>query len=234
MGPSFAVTSSFHKPLEKPRPRLRMLRVSFEIEHQGCWATALSARFPKISIVLRDSVSVGGRARDVICVRAEDADAIGRVADFLAVHPGVHAHELLDAEEGTAFFMVEGKSDNSLIHLVTKHRGFQLDHARAEAGTEYWSVGLATHERAQALIDDIHKLGKVKVVSIRKDHFPDLQLSQAQRRVIRSAIIAGYYHFPRDTSPTKLAGDLKIAKSTLLEHLRKAEAKVIMSQEGWI
>jgi predicted DNA binding protein len=38
---------------------------------------------------------------------------------------------------------------------------------------------------------------------------------------------AGYYEWPREASTRELADELDVSKTTLLEHLRKAEAKLL-------
>ncbi|MHB8587044.1 MAG: helix-turn-helix domain-containing protein [Thermoplasmatota archaeon] len=211
-----------------------MHRVTFTIEHRGCWATEASRQFPDVSFVLRESAPIGGHARDILCVRAADPAEVSKVHEFFQDHPAIRSVELLDSVKSTAFFMVEGGQEESIIEAVTRHRGFRLEFPYAERGHETWSVGLATREKASAMLADIGKLGELKVQSIVHDTFPDLRLSDAQRRVIRAAIERGYYDVPRRTSPTELATELGLAKSTLLEHLNKAEARLILGQRGWI
>jgi predicted DNA binding protein len=41
----------------------------------------------------------------------------------------------------------------------------------------------------------------------------------------------GYYDWPRGTSVEALADQLDLSKSTLLEHLRKAEAKILTQMD---
>ncbi len=52
-------------------------------------------------------------------------------------------------------------------------------------------------------------------------------LTATQRKVYEHAREAGYYEWPRGASTRELADDLGISKTTLLEHLRKAESKLL-------
>lgn len=52
-------------------------------------------------------------------------------------------------------------------------------------------------------------------------------LTTAQRNVFEHARDEGYYEWPRETSTRTMAADLDVSKTTLLEHLRKAEAKLL-------
>ena len=52
-------------------------------------------------------------------------------------------------------------------------------------------------------------------------------LTTTQREVYEHAREAGYYEWPRGASTRDLADDLDVSKTTLLEHLRKAESKLL-------
>ncbi|WP_276251556.1 PAS domain S-box protein [Haloarcula rara] len=53
------------------------------------------------------------------------------------------------------------------------------------------------------------------------------ELTDRQREVLRSAYLAGYYEWPRDTTAEQLAETLDIASSTLHQHLRRAERNLL-------
>lgn len=52
-------------------------------------------------------------------------------------------------------------------------------------------------------------------------------LTPTQRKVFEHARESGYYQWPRGCSTRDLAADLDVSKTTLLEHLRKAESKLL-------
>ncbi|MDQ2072944.1 PAS domain S-box protein [Haloarcula sp. NS06] len=56
---------------------------------------------------------------------------------------------------------------------------------------------------------------------------PRDNLTDRQQEVLRTAFLAGYYAWPRDTNAEQLAATLDIASSTLLQHLRRAERNLI-------
>ncbi|MCK9590402.1 MAG: helix-turn-helix domain-containing protein [Methanoregula sp.] len=55
------------------------------------------------------------------------------------------------------------------------------------------------------------------------------QLSEKERLVLTTAISSGYYEYPRKISATELAEKLGYSKSTVIEYLRKAENKIIIT-----
>jgi predicted DNA binding protein len=208
-----------------------MYRLSFEIEHRGCWASDMSKRWPTVSFQMRSSVPVQGGTRDILSVRADSPATVLAVGESLRAHPSVRSATLLDADGGTAFFLVDGESGESLIRVITMHGGFLVGPTQLVEGRERWAVGLAYRDHAKALLDALAAHGAVQMQGLVRDTFPDLRLTSSQRRVLLAAIAGGYYDFPRGTSPTDLAKYLGLAKSTVLEHLQKAESKIILSHE---
>ncbi len=60
---------------------------------------------------------------------------------------------------------------------------------------------------------------------------PEDGLSPRQREVFQLAQSRGYYEYPRQVTAQGLADEMEITKSTLLEHLRKAEQKLVAGIE---
>lgn len=53
------------------------------------------------------------------------------------------------------------------------------------------------------------------------------RLSEGQREAFELARRRGYYEWPRNVSTRELADEMDVSKTTLLEHLRKAESKLL-------
>lgn len=48
-----------------------------------------------------------------------------------------------------------------------------------------------------------------------------------QREILTTAVESGYYELPRETTLDKLASEIGVAKTTVSQHLRKAERRII-------
>ena len=80
-------------------------------------------------------------------------------------------------------------------------------------------------------LNQLQKYGKLKLVSVQKlnqtsEELLDV-LTPRQRDAILLAKELGYYEWPRKMNATQIAERLNITKSTLVEHLRKAENALI-------
>jgi len=58
----------------------------------------------------------------------------------------------------------------------------------------------------------------------------EARLTDRQREVVKTAVIRGYYDIPRTVSQAEIAAELDCAPSTVAEHLRKAESRMMRTQ----
>ncbi|RYJ14025.1 helix-turn-helix domain-containing protein [Halogeometricum borinquense] len=56
------------------------------------------------------------------------------------------------------------------------------------------------------------------------------RLTHRQREVVKTAVSRGYYDIPRTVSQAEIAAELDCAPSTVAEHLRKAESRMMRTQ----
>ncbi len=72
---------------------------------------------------------------------------------------------------------------------------------------------------------------KMEILSFEKYHPANKNmlesLTMKQKEVLKQAYLNGYFSYPRKINPQKLADKIGINKATLLEHLRKAEDKIL-------
>ncbi len=78
----------------------------------------------------------------------------------------------------------------------------------------------------KSVLDEIKQSG-CRLLSIHSIDEYNYMLTEKQEMMLLLAYAAGYYRFPRKISLRELAEKLGVSVSTLAEHLRRAEAKVI-------
>lgn len=140
------------------------------------------------------------------------------------------------AGNATEELLVEYEPSHS-IHEAFISRGLVPDEEiRIYDGYEHWTVIVAdSRESIQDRLDEIREEmnADITVKGMKSSQAATTQsrrargLSERQREVFELAKREGYYTWPRQTSASDLAVKLDISKTTLLEHLRKAEAKTL-------
>lgn len=153
--------------------------------------------------------------------------------DVVANHDLVRSHNLLDADDKsfTMYLYVDaGEPAASLMAIVQKYRLIvKTPIAFTDGGILATIVGdpemfrNALEELPDSLSISIEQVGKYtpggrNAIS---------KLTQRQREVFETAIEAGYYEIPREVTQEDLAGEFDVTVSTVDEHLRKAEAKLL-------
>jgi DNA-binding CsgD family transcriptional regulator len=58
---------------------------------------------------------------------------------------------------------------------------------------------------------------------------PAAQLTDRQKEILRTALVAGYYDIPRRATQRDLAAELGLSRGTIGDHLRRIEVRIIRS-----
>ncbi len=90
---------------------------------------------------------------------------------------------------------------------------------------------IGKREELYNIIKKFKKGWKIEVLSFEKYDPANKNmldsLTAMQKEVLKQAYLSGYFSYPRKINPQKLADKMGIKKATLLEHLRKAENKIL-------
>ncbi|WP_336037022.1 helix-turn-helix domain-containing protein [Halobacterium yunchengense] len=122
--------------------------------------------------------------------------------------------------------------------LLLEHGFVHTAPGKIEDGRESWDVRyVGERSDIQAELDAIREEADAeieveRVGSVGREPTHERRVSRltrSQREVYDLARERGYYEWPRETSTRELADELDISKTTLLEHLRKAESKLLDS-----
>lgn len=223
--------------------------LTLRIWHPDCWTLECTAAVDA-ELVVHDVHAVDGRVNARLTASAdapEDIEETVAVIDDSRLTDGVEIvteYVKPDVEPksiggDTEELLVKYDSDNSIYDAFIS-RGFEpTEEIRVHDGHEFWTVEVSDSTKTvQSRLDEIRDemRAEITVEAVRSlanadpDRRNGSSLSERQREVFSLAQQRGYYRWPREVSASELADELDVSKTTLLEHLRKAEAKLLGPQ----
>jgi hypothetical protein len=173
------------------------------------------------------------REEFAVISRIEFKDDSSRVEDLLAEGLLVEA-QILEQEKSRTYtvFLRGGPSLSSILDYLGL--GGYLFPPLEISGRRLTFSFLGSEQQVGEFMKKITALGiRHRVVLLTEANFsPDSPLSkltEKQREVLIAAYKLGYYDIPRRINSEKLAKKLNIGNSTLGEHLRKAERRLLIN-----
>ncbi len=211
--------------------------VTFAIECRG--SSPLFPDMPAGGSIVVDHVAVTGETTLYLDGYTEGLTE-ETVRDYVASTPGLELETLEPTTAERCELSIE-VVEASRVHAgavidVIARGDANLTGIRARSGADVLSFRTTISERISAVRS---RLGEVcdSCSLVSKRHVPvadtevggsdDADLTDRQREVIETALRTGYYDDPRGTSGAELAERFGVSSSTLHQHLRAAESKVI-------
>ncbi|WP_254545921.1 helix-turn-helix domain-containing protein [Halomarina pelagica] len=226
------------------------LRLTMEVWHPDCWVIRTSERVDVGVLGYGIHAAEDGRTSTFFTVYADERATVDEALDAIRASP--HVYGVAEMTHGYRLESV-ATPGNATRDLLVAHdgttqispsftsRGFvYAEPVDVRGGIERWTV-LTDRDRetVRRLLEEIREErdAEITVTGVtRADRtggtggtggLPLDRLSRRQREVFRLARDRGYYAWPRRASAGELAAELGITTSTLHEHLRKIEAKLL-------
>lgn len=145
--------------------------------------------------------------------------------------------EVVDSEDGFTAYIRAVSADPGSELISVAHDYALIIETPIEVGTDGLSVRLVgTHDNLRRALGDIPDDITTTVLNAGPYAPSDKSLlgslTERQLEVFRTAVDSGYYDMPRRATHKDLAGELDCAPSTVDEHLRKAESRVVSGLLG--
>lgn len=164
--------------------------------------------------------------------RIEVEDEVSNIEDYFKLILGNTAKVQLDREKGGAYIIfAKHKMSSPPLTDDMKDLGvYTVSHEIKEGKLKLTILGDARQLRVA--FEKLEKSGtRFKIVSSTDAKFPSDSplniLTEKQRRVLTTAYALGYYDTPRKIDSEQLAKRLKLKRSTLVVHRRKAEQRIL-------
>jgi hypothetical protein len=222
------------------------MRLTVEVWHPDCWVLETSRQTAAGLLSYGCFSRVDGTTTSAFTLYADEVSVIDAAVDVLTDARAVYtvAEMVRDYRNGvpkpgnaTREFLIDHDGTTQIYGAFTERGFFPAEPVDTRSNTEVWTF-LTHHrrDRIDSLLEEIEteNNASVTVTSItetptvwRTTPLPVDRLSSRQREVFRLARTSGYYDHPRRTTADELAAELGITSSTVHEHLRKAEAKLL-------
>lgn len=223
-------------------------RLRLDIWHPECWTLEVTGRVGDASLLGHGVHDVDGRARGRFTAYGDTSEAVDTLVAAIRDSPLTEAVWEVDQPRGAdGDLLVPGSAARALvveydlgrsINEALVSRGFIPDEpVRMEGGREVWPVvTTADRDEMRTRLDAVRAEMDAEVrveyvvgpsTGLGDGSLPLSSLTERQREVFDLARERGYYTWPREASAADLADELGVAKTTLLEHLRKAESKLL-------
>ncbi|MBU4245599.1 MAG: helix-turn-helix domain-containing protein [Nanoarchaeota archaeon] len=211
-----------------------MFEARFKLKHNGCWTGGL-VKF-KSEFLTHITVSLTKDfVQDIteISLAKGEADAIKKYFDKSQIIAKWNVLEEIEKKLIVQVFTdTSGIKFKSVVHTILKNNCFASRKVFLKGGWEIWTIAAPEKGAIKNAIEAIKKLGALELLYVKKSTFDGFNLSDQQEMVLKYAVARGYYNWPRKISAQDLAKKLGFNKATLLEHLRKAEIKIMNREFG--
>jgi predicted DNA binding protein len=221
-----------------------------DFRHDNCWALEATSEIDAGLLGFDTTLANGARADHLRLYRVygESLEAVEALidvgdessltSDVIRLGPSVSAATAWNGSVSRDI-LVEFEQAPSLRQALTDHGFTHYGPSKHEDGHERrWLLTLSTREEAEATLaavaethDTDMSIVRVSATTPTDDigRFFDSRITPRQREVYELATARGYYEYPRETTARELGAELGISKTTVLEHLRKAEHTLLDS-----
>ena len=185
------------------------------------------------------SFGVIGRRRQALLLHgmyeltASDNGELESCLRYIKEEPSFHVTPLL-ASRGKCLFATRWQNDLSPCDAIHGHGGLCTEPVVIENGIEQFRVLMEDGEEIRPLMEDITRMGDSKVLRIGRFSTTPAKsgLTRKQLETFNLAVKNGYYEWPKKVNLDELASISGISRTTLQNHLRKAEAKIMPRTHG--
>jgi len=172
------------------------------------------------------------REEFAVVSRVEFTEPPKKVEDFLTGGFLVEAQVLEQQKNGAYIvFTRSGPISSSVLNLLNVEAGYLFPPLGISDGKVKVSF-LGNEQQIKDLLEKLDAIGiHYRVTLLGDANFPPTSplnlLTEKQREILLEAHRLGYYDIPRKITTQELANRLALVDSTVVEHLRKAEQRLI-------
>lgn len=154
-------------------------------------------------------------------------DAGDKVEEFVAAFE--ESEQVREVERVQETHVKLTKRSCGALPIIRSNHGMMQWWDRVSGTQRAFDIVVFRRKDLQNIVSELREIASVELAQLTPYQSSESLLSERQAEVVGLALAAGYYEWPRQTDAESLAAELDIAHSTFLEHLRKAESRLLRS-----
>jgi len=207
---------------------------------------SLITKLADVNIYVYGVFKLGNNVSSMIRCEFQDKNSYNILTKALRESDKVISLKVINKKPTSCFMVVEKKNCHFYDYTLGENRLILFPYVIKE-GLRHFIIFTKKYNYTKDFYKEISIYGKIiKLKRINLDHalewveslkISDIlrsMLTPMQLRVIEEAIKGGYYSWPRKSKMSELSRRLGISKTTISEHLRKGEQKLISLLLGHI
>jgi predicted DNA binding protein len=202
---------------------MEALTVSIGIKHKDCWHYKLSKAL-RATILVRYTYVLPNR--QLYGYQTIVTPAIASLGNYLSKLPEIKKYTILSQGPGRAD-VVTWAEQSSILEFLLRTNCVFIGPTVVEDGVENWHIMAPCREDLQVAIASLEQHADIAYIRSSDAFGPGEGLTDKQAAALAAALDIGYFDTPRRASAEDLAAKLGVSPSTAVEHLRKAEKKVL-------
>lgn len=210
--------------------------VNFKISHEDCWSR-LGEQLPvKVHTIMAKPQITKSEILGLVEVRVERSDVFNKFLRRLSMEPSIDriisSSSIANAHHHYKIMFIE-RYDRMLAGLFDEYMVLYKN-TLISGGIENISI-ILPRSQVSELKQRLTSLGEIQYFSEKEVdeekflHF-NMTLSESELKILKTAYEKGYYEMPKRCYLSDIARFTNLSKSTVDEHLRKAESKIISSE----
>lgn len=202
------------------------IAMSIGIRHKNCWHYKLS-RALNATIIVKYTYMLPNR--QLYGYQTIVSSRVGELEAFLKSLPEIKKYSILSQATDRAE-VITWAQQSSIIDSIIKKNCVFVGPTIVKDGIENWHIMAPTREDLQDAVSGLEQCAEIAYIRNREAGLGmSADLTEKQAAVLKAAMEMGYFDSPRVASIKDVAARVGVSPSTAVEHLRKAEKKVLES-----
>jgi predicted DNA binding protein len=199
------------------------LTVSIGIKHKDCWHYKLSKAL-RATILVRYTYVLPNR--QLYGYQTIVTPAVASLGSYLSKLPEIKKYTIISQGPGRAD-VITWAEQSSILEFLLRTKCVFVGPTVVQDGVENWHIMAPCREDLQVAIASLEQHAAIAYIRSSNAFGLGEGLTDRQVAALAAAIEIGYFDTPRRASAEDLAAKLGVSPSTAVEHLRKAEKKVL-------